>query len=572
MTNILSEMQDSLQRYAKITSQVLQIPITVIDKNQTRINYEGGKWTGRANVGRSMSERGGISRVAIQTGESQVLLEPHSHPACQNCPNKDTCYDCVELWVPIKLHQTVIGAIAINCETKRQIQHVRKNWKNHLQFLEQLAELIAFDAKQRIEVQKDQAVIGVLTATMNRIESGVLILNADGNILQSNLAARQMLVSKFPDFLESSLNITATGEIYKTHRMYRLQSGGDSCVVVGNLYQLHWDTYTSLLIFDAVDRTPKDAPPISAFYQIVGTSSLIQQVRNQIETAAHSHSCVLLQAENGLGKELYARAIHDESDRCTGPFVSINCALLPRQDMEKYLFGISGDSSKAGARGQPGELEQANGGTLFLDNISALPYAIQRRLAKMVEQQEIVRIGSKKKRRINIRLITGTDRDLREICGDDDFDLDFYYLINVLHITIPPLRTRPEDIRPLASYYVHRYSQELGKNIVSIEEGFWALIEGYGWPGNVRELQSCMERVVNMMDHGTIQAKLLPDTFQTSKSVVQLGLLNLEALEKEAISRALILQRQENLSMEKIAKILGIGSATLYRKIKKYQL
>lgn len=131
---------------------------------------------------------------------------------------------------------------------------------------------------------------------------------------------------------------------------------------------------------------------------------------------------------------------------------------------------------------------------------------------------------------------------------------------------------RPEDIRPLASYYVHRYSQELGKNIVSIEEGFWALIEGYGWPGNVRELQSCMERVVNMMDHGTIQAKLLPDTFQTSKSVVQLGLLNLEALEKEAISRALILQRQENLSMEKIAKILGIGSATLYRKIKKYQL
>lgn len=190
----------------------------------------------------------------------------------------------------------------------------------------------------------------------------------------------------------------------------------------------------------------------------------------------------------------------------------------------------------------------------------------------LLERKEITRVGSRKARRVNVRLIAGTTTDLKEACAEERFDLNFYYLISVLTIVIPPLRLRSDDVRLLAMHSIQKYSQELGKHIASIDADFWTRMERYDWPGNVRELQSCMERVVNMTEGGALHASLLPETMQPAVPAFQPGRLNLEAVERETIGRALVLQKQKGLSMGELAKILGIGPATLYRKIKKYQL
>lgn len=264
------------------------------------------------------------------------------------------------------------------------------------------------------------------------------------------------------------------------------------------------------------------------------------------------------------------RPIHDESDAAPGPFLSLNCASLPENEIEKILFGTVGT---AGAKGRAGQIELANGGTLFLDNISALPYAVEQRLVTLSEaQRDHARRQPEKARRVNVRLIAGTTTDLKEACAEERFDLNFYYLISVLTIVIPPLRLRSDDVRLLAMHSIQKYSQELGKRIASIDADFWTRMERYDWPGNVRELQSCMERVVNMTEDGALHAKPSSGNDAAGGPGVPAGRLNLEAVERETIGRALVLQKQKGLSMEELAKILGIGPATLYRKIKKYQL
>ena len=568
--DILSQMTDSLLRYAKITSQIIGVPITIINRDLFRINYEGGrdKWRSHSMVGHSMVGRGGIADAAVTSGESQVMLEPRTHPACKTCPNFDACFDQAEIWVPIKYYQNVIGAVAINCETKRQVQRMQREWKDYLRFLEQIAELIAFDAKQRIESQRDQSVIELLTTVMEQVDSGVIVLDDQNHILRSNHIGRQMLVGQLPYLLENPLRVTDTGEETAGRKRYRLQSGDDACTVTGSLHHVHSDSYSRFLIFTPVSPA-QEKQQVSAFQQITGTSSAIQAGRDQGQTAARSRSSVLIQAEHGLGRELYAKAIHDESDAAPGPFLSLNCASLPENEIEKILFGTVGT---AGAKGRAGQIELANGGTLFLDNISALPYAVEQRLVTLLERKEITRVGSRKARRVNVRLIAGTTTDLKEACAEERFDLNFYYLISVLTIVIPPLRMRSDDVRLLAMHSIQKYSQELGKRIASIDADFWTRMERYDWPGNVRELQSCMERVVNMTEDGALHASLLPETMQPAVPAFQPGRLNLEAVERETIGRALVLQKQKGLSMEELAKILGIGPATLYRKIKKYQL
>lgn len=252
--DILSQMTDSLLRYAKITSQIIGVPITIINRDLFRINYEGGrdKWRSHSRVGHSMVGRGGIADAAVTSGESQVMLEPRTHPACKTCPNFDACFDQAEIWVPIKYYQNVIGAVAINCETKRQVQRMQREWKDYLRFLEQIAELIAFDAKQRIESQRDQSVIELLTTVMEQVDSGVIVLDDQNHILRSNHIGRQMLAEQLPYLLENPLRVTDTGEETAGRKRYRLQSGDDACTVTGSLHHVHSDSYSRFLIFTPV--------------------------------------------------------------------------------------------------------------------------------------------------------------------------------------------------------------------------------------------------------------------------------------------------------------------------------
>lgn len=572
MSNILHDMKDSLARYSEAIAQVIDAAVSVVDDQQIRILYKGKKWSFQSGV--SMVEKGNIVRTVIDTGKTQVMLEPYGHPACQTCPGRGECEESVEIWTAITANGTCLGAIGFICETKRQQQRFRKDKEHYIAFLERIADLISFETMQRLESKRGEAVIELLETVVDRLDSGIMVLGREGNILRLNKMGRHILQESFPNLPVSSLNVEATGRIFNTQNEYLLSDELQKHLVAGSLYTVDAGPFHRVLIFNDAKSVQRRQAKGGNFKLITGTSMEIQQVRARVQQAAASPSNVLIYAENGLGKEMYARAIHDESDRWDMPFIVVDCAALPEQEPEQYLFGVAA-SGAAGSRGKPGQIETASGGTLFLDNVGALPLHMQRRLLQLLEKKEVVRIGSKRPRKVNVRIIASTNQKLSEACEVGSFRRDLLYLLNVIPLEIPPLRQRREDIRPLAVSFIQFFSTELDKPVAEVQEAFWQSVERYDWKGNVRELRSAMEYAVNMMDYPNILApQMLPKQIHPTEPQQALAPteLNLEQVERAVILQAVQQQQTQHLTNEETAQLLGIGVATFYRKLKKFHI
>ena len=247
------------------------------------------------------------------------------------------------------------------------------------------------------------------------------------------------------------------------------------------------------------------------FDSIIGNSPL---TRNLVETsrrAARSDSNVLILGESGTGKELIAQAIHNESPFSQGPFVAINCAALPKSLVESELFGYEkGAFTGANREGSPGKFELAEGGTIFLDEIGDMPLDVQSSLLRVLQTKEIVRIGGKYPKQINVRIIAATNSDLMAAIQEKTFRSDLYYRLNVLTINMPPLAARGDDICMLADYFVSDYNKRKRRNI-SISPEVFPVLLNYAWPGNIRELENAIERAVNISDTNLIEPAHLPD-------------------------------------------------------------
>lgn len=565
MSNILHEMKPTLMKYSDIITRVIGAPVSIFDSEENRLTY-GGKLDASNVV-----LNGNIGRTTLRTGEVQVMLEPFGHPGCKDCHYRDQCPDIVQIWVPILLHENVIGAITLNPETLQQMKKILRNHKSYLLFLKQIAGFISTEADQTTAIQRNETLLRLLETVIDQIDSGVMVLDRNYKILRLNKAGMQLLHSHFPELRSRIISLEPTGEKIDSQSEYLISDGITQYAVVGNLYHIDMDIYSEVFIFSASNAAKNWVGQKSLYKSIIGTSPEIQAVRTQVLNAGNSSSCVLISAENGLQTELFARAIHNESGRRSQPFVRVDCAAMAEQDLLEYLFGSVTISNVAGSRGKPGRIEAASGGTLYLDDISALPRSAQKKLIPLVERKAILRGGSKKERRVDVRVIASTKENLHQVCKKGLFDQELYYLINVIHIRIPPLRSRREDIRPLAAYYIRFYAEELDKSIQNIEDAFWDRVVSYDWPGNIQELRSAMEYVINMVAYPQeIRADLLPARVVSSVESQLPPTFNLEEAERAIIRRALAYRREKHVSNEDLARMLGVGAATLYRKIKKY--
>jgi transcriptional regulator with PAS, ATPase and Fis domain len=280
--------------------------------------------------------------------------------------------------------------------------------------------------------------------------------------------------------------------------------------------------------------------------------------------------------ESGTGKEIVAQAIHNASSRKSGPFLGINCAALPRGLIESELFGYT-EGAFTGAKkgGNPGKFELADGGTLFLDEIGEMPLDVQAILLRVLQENSIVRIGGREIIPINVRIIAATNKNLLDQVKMGHFRNDLFYRLNVLTITIPPLRERSEDITILSYHFLDKVNQRLGKNVSVISDEVLRLFYNYNWPGNARELQNIIERSVNITNGNTVLPSSLPDyVLNTAKlsngNYVPLSdLLSISEYEKQLIV-SLLHKHQGNRA--KVAKHLGISRSTLYRKFKEYNI
>src|SRR5262245_31044680 len=257
------------------------------------------------------------------------------------------------------------------------------------------------------------------------------------------------------------------------------------------------------------DARPEE-PSGRGRFRLVGQSAAIKHIYAVVEKVANTPSTVLITGESGTGKELFARALHENSSRHAGPFIKINCAAIPKTLMESELFGYDKGAFTGAVGAKPGRFELAHGGTLFLDEIGEIPVEMQVKLLRVLQESEFERVGGIKTIKVDVRLVTATNRDLQQEIGAGTFRDDLFYRLNVVPIHIPPLRERREDIPLLAEHFLAKFNERLKKQVGSISPEAFERLVAYHWPGNIRELENLMERTILFCEGPAIGVSDLP--------------------------------------------------------------
>lgn len=304
-----------------------------------------------------------------------------------------------------------------------------------------------------------------------------------------------------------------------------------------------------------------------SFAGIVGNSRALQDAVELARKVAASDTTVLLLGETGTGKEVFASAIHYESQRRQMPFVAINCSSFSGELLESELFGYKAGAFTGAVKDKKGLLEEAQHGTVFLDEIGEVSHELQAKLLRVLENKTFIKVGDTQTTKVNIRIIAATNRNLQQEADAGRFRLDLYYRLSVFTINLPSLNERKADIELLANYYLKDFSAKAGKHQPKMDSSFTELINRHYWKGNIRELKNVMERVVILADNDLLTADLLPIDFKYDTG--DHSAIDLATIERQHIQK--ILSRNGGNKTE-TARLLGIGLTTLYRKLDEYKI
>ncbi|SFG11204.1 Transcriptional regulator containing PAS, AAA-type ATPase, and DNA-binding Fis domains [Desulfotomaculum arcticum] len=310
------------------------------------------------------------------------------------------------------------------------------------------------------------------------------------------------------------------------------------------------------------------------FDQIIGKNPAFAALKKTARRVAQNQSTILIRGESGTGKELFAHAIYTESERKNGPFVKVNCAAIPENLLESELFGYrEGAFTGAQKGGHAGKFELAHKGVIFLDEIGDMPLLMQAKILRVLQEKEIERLGDTKPKRVNVRVIAATNRNLEEMVAQGEFRRDLYYRINVVSLNIPPLRDRIEDLELLLQHFIERFNKQFGVRVTGIDQEALAVLRNHRWPGNIRELENVVERAFNILEGKTVNKEHLPlylFSAQKYRGLKNRGSLHqlVEEIEREAISDAL---KTCSGNKNQTAALLGISRAGLYKKLKRYK-
>jgi two-component system nitrogen regulation response regulator NtrX len=306
-------------------------------------------------------------------------------------------------------------------------------------------------------------------------------------------------------------------------------------------------------------------------YRLLGNSPKMELLREQIKMAAQSNSRVLIMGESGSGKELVARLLHENSKSAGKLFIEVNCAAIPQELIESELFGHEKGSFTGAFESKKGKFELADEGTLFLDEVGDMSLSAQAKVLRVIETQEFQRVGGSKNIKVDVRIISATNKDLKEEVRKGNFREDLLYRLNVIPILVSPLRERKEDIPLLVNYFLDSFAGEYGRKSKKISPEALKMIEAYDWPGNIRELRNVIERLVIMTPSDTITAKNLLIVEQSSQDYLSYKTMKeaRDAFEKDFITKRL---EENNWNISKTAEILQMERSNLHKKIKAYNI
>ncbi|HDW8424136.1 TPA: sigma-54-dependent transcriptional regulator [Escherichia coli] len=582
--SVLMQIQPTIQRFARMLASVLQLEVEIVDENLCRVAGTGayGKFLGRQLSGNSR-----LLRHVLETKTEKVVTQSRFDPLCEGCDSKENCREKAFLGTPVILQDRCVGVISLIAVTHEQQEHISDNLREFSDYVRHISTIFV---SKLLEDQGPGDNISKIFATMiDNMDQGVLVVDDESRVQFVNQTALKTLGVVQNNIIGKPIRFRPlTFESNFTHgHMQHIVSWDDkSELIIGQLHniqgrQLFLMAFHQSLTSFSVANAP-DEPHIE---QLVGECRVMRQLKRLISRIAPSPSSVMVVGESGTGKEVVARAIHKLSGRRNKPFIAINCAAIPEQLLESELFGyVKGAFTGASANGKTGLIQAANTGTLFLDEIGDMPLMLQAKLLRAIEAREILPIGASSPIQVDIRIISATNQNLAQFIAEGKFREDLFYRLNVIPITLPPLRERQEDIELLVHYFLHLHTRRLGSVYPGIAPDVVEILRKHRWPGNLRELSNLMEYLVNVVPSGeVIDSTLLPpnllnngtteqsDVTEVSEAHLSLddaGGTALEEMEKQMIREAL----SRHNSKKQVADELGIGIATLYRKIKKYEL
>ena len=582
--SVLMQIQPTIQRFARMLASVLQLEVEIVDENLCRVAGTGayGKFLGRQLSGNSR-----LLRHVLETKTEKVVTQSRFDPLCEGCDSKENCREKAFLGTPVILQDRCVGVISLIAVTHEQQEHISDNLREFSDYVRHISTIFV---SKLLEDQGPGDNISKIFATMiDNMDQGVLVVDDESRVQFVNQTALKTLGVVQNNIIGKPIRFRPlTFESNFTHgHMQHIVSWDDkSELIIGQLHNIQGrqlflmafhQSHTSFSVANAPDE-----PHIE---QLVGECRVMRQLKRLISRIAPSPSSVMVVGESGTGKEVVARAIHKLSGRRNKPFIAINCAAIPEQLLESELFGyVKGAFTGASANGKTGLIQAANTGTLFLDEIGDMPLMLQAKLLRAIEAREILPIGASSPIQVDIRIISATNQNLAQFIAEGKFREDLFYRLNVIPITLPPLRERQEDIELLVHYFLHLHTRRLGSVYPGIAPDVVEILRKHRWPGNLRELSNLMEYLVNVVPSGeVIDSTLLPpnllnngtteqsDVTEVSEAQLSLddaGGTALEEMEKQMIREAL----SRHNSKKQVADELGIGIATLYRKIKKYEL
>ncbi|MDD4753808.1 MAG: sigma 54-interacting transcriptional regulator, partial [Desulfitobacteriaceae bacterium] len=446
--------------------------------------------------------------------------------------------------------------------------------------------------------RQEQEKAGQFRAVMDYTYEGILAADAQGTITIFNPAAEKMLSISVSEALKKNVK-----DVFPELQLERILTEGKEevgalAVIKGKQIVLNKipvivnNRVTGMVVtFQEVSRLqnierkirkrlhPRGYVARYHFPDILGHSSAINRVIHNAIQFSKVDSTVLVIGETGVGKEMFAQSIHNASYRAAGPFVAVNCAVLPENLLESELFGYA-EGAFTGARkqGRAGLFELAHGGTIFLDELGEMSPNLQSRLLRVLEEKEVMRLGDEQVIPIDVRVIAATNKDLEQLMANNEFRADLFYRLNVLKIVVPPLRERREDIPLLTNYFLKKYSLRLNKEVQVLTEKAMQSLMSYPWPGNIRELENFIERMVVLVSGREITQDDIRSVYpelpegkiaeQNRKREISISKEDLTAVEEKQIKKVL---EETNYNYTRAAQILGINRTTLWRKRKNFK-
>nr|WP_315233263.1 sigma-54 dependent transcriptional regulator [uncultured Flavobacterium sp.] len=377
--------------------------------------------------------------------------------------------------------------------------------------------------------------------------------------------------TSFP--LTEVILLTAFGKI--SDGIQAMKNGAFDYIVKGDdndkIIPLLYKALEKVQLQKKVKQLEKRISDKYSFDTIIGKSKGLEQVIDLAQKVSKTDSTVLLTGETGTGKEVFAQAIHENSNRIGKSFVALNCSTFSKEILESELFGHKQGAFTGAVKDKKGFIEEANGGTLFLDEIGEMPLELQAKLLRVLETNEYIQIGDTTPKKSNFRLIAATNRNLKTESEAHHFRSDLYFRLNIFEIVIPPLRERIKDIAPLAQYFVKQFSAKTNKQTLFIDPEFLHKLQTYHWPGNIRELKNVIERAVILANDLSLTQDVLPYEIQHQQdnSNKTMSAFSMQSIEKLHIQKVINYTKGNKAET---ARLLEIGIATLYRKLDEYNI